>query len=113
MRSNSPICTKIKGPVLPFTVTGIQGAFSVAHRPEIVSARWEGWLCPDSTSPSFLCFHICDTAVENIHCKSIRRKKKKKDIRNNFLHLHTQVSLKEAPQKVLILRKLVYEKKDS
>lgn len=58
MRSNLPICMNIKGPVFLFTLTGIQGTFAGAHRPDIVSVRWEGWLCPDSTSPSVLSVFI-------------------------------------------------------
>lgn len=58
MRSDLPICTKIKGPIFLFTVTGIQGPFAVAHRPDIICVRWEGWLCSYSTSPSVLSVFI-------------------------------------------------------
>lgn len=141
MRSNLPICMNIKGPVFLFTLTGIQGTFAGAHRPDIVSVRWEGWLCPDSTSPSVLSVFIYikhqSTKYKlqiNDTCTCCSKKKKtktnqpqtnktqtkptnpktqKRHIKQFPPHTYKLLQEKYLRRQVLILKKPANEKKDS
>lgn len=73
-RSNLPMSMKIEGPVFPLTGTGIQGAFAVAHSIGLILSVWGGKGGCSRLHISFSpqCFHICNTEVLNIHCKSIK-----------------------------------------